>query len=216
MSFKSKIIIGIFSVIVYLLITQLVPKFAVIFYPLTLIVTFMHEFGHISSALITGGEILALQINPDGSGFAVTSGGSIIITLMGGYIGSAISGNLMLYIALIKERLVPFFTIFIIISMFISAILWYSSLFTTILLLIFAILLCYLLIKQKSILNFVFLIIGILSIVYIIQDFNVEPTSDIAKFSEILPGGFYFWMFTWLAIVIIISYFNFRTILKKA
>ena len=39
-----------------------------ILYPIHLLVTFLHELGHALGALITGGSVLALQVNEDGSG----------------------------------------------------------------------------------------------------------------------------------------------------
>jgi hypothetical protein len=69
-----------------------------ILYPITLLVTFLHEFGHALGALITGGEVMSIQINPDGSGVTMTRGGSRAVILMGGYIGSAILGNLLFYL----------------------------------------------------------------------------------------------------------------------
>ena len=40
---------------------------AKILYPFTLLVTYLHEFGHALGAILTGGKVNALQINSDGS-----------------------------------------------------------------------------------------------------------------------------------------------------
>ena len=69
-----------------------------VLYPVVLMVTFLHEFGHALGALLTGGNVLELVINTDGSGYTKSQGGSAAIILMGGYLGSAILGNIMLYI----------------------------------------------------------------------------------------------------------------------
>jgi len=57
-----------------------------ILYPITLLVTFLHEFGHALGALITGGEVVSVQVNPDGSGLTMTRGGSRAVILMGGFL----------------------------------------------------------------------------------------------------------------------------------
>ena len=71
-----------------------------ILYPIHLLVTFLHELGHALGALITGGSVLALQVNEDGSGWTKTAGGNLGIILMGGYLGSALLGNILFYIVL--------------------------------------------------------------------------------------------------------------------
>ena len=48
---------------------------ALILYPVTLLVTFLHEFGHAVGAIITGGEVMHLRVNPNGSGMTTTRGG---------------------------------------------------------------------------------------------------------------------------------------------
>ncbi|MBP6828065.1 MAG: M50 family metallopeptidase, partial [Saprospiraceae bacterium] len=66
-----------------------------VLYPVTLLVTFLHELGHALGALLTGGAVEGMQINADGSGYTVTRGGSPGIVLMGGYLGSAVLGNVL-------------------------------------------------------------------------------------------------------------------------
>ena len=63
-----------------------------VLYPVTLLVTFLHEFGHALGALLTGGTVEGMQINPDGSGYTITRGGNQGVVLMGGYLGSAVLG----------------------------------------------------------------------------------------------------------------------------
>ncbi len=68
---------------------------ALLLYPVTMLVTFLHEFGHALGAIVTGGSVEGLQFNSDGSGYSATRGGNPGIVLMGGYLGSAILGNLL-------------------------------------------------------------------------------------------------------------------------
>ncbi len=52
-------------------------------YPVTMLVTFLHEFGHAMGAILTGGRVEGLQVNSDGSGYTTTLGGSPGIVLIG-------------------------------------------------------------------------------------------------------------------------------------
>jgi len=52
-----------------------------ILYPITLLVTFLHEFGHGIGAVITGGWVEEIQINKDGSGWTRSAGGSRAVTI---------------------------------------------------------------------------------------------------------------------------------------
>ncbi len=185
-----------------------------ILYPVTLLVTFLHEFGHALGALLTGGEVVALQINADGSGFTKTRGGSLGIILMGGYLGSAILGNLLFYIGA-RGRKVAKITIYVLAAfMVIVGFIWFNSLYTTGFLLAFAAVL-YLIAKQTDFDREVLMFLGLASIIYIIQDFNVGPRSDLEKYAELLvfiPS--HVWMYIWLFISLALTAINLRMVLK--
>lgn len=186
-----------------------------ILYPIQLLVTFLHEFGHAIGALITGGSVEKIQINQDGSGFTATVGGSRSIILMGGYIGSALFGNLLFFIGARAKPIVKPMLLILALSMISSGIFWYNSLFTTAFLLGFAAILIFLVFKT----NFgreVLMFLGLSTILYIIQDFNVGPSSDLQKYAEImkvLPPNV--WMYIWLSIALLLFAFNLRILYKS-
>ncbi len=66
-------------------------------YPFRLFVTYVHEAGHGTAALLTGGEFQRFEIFPNGSGFAVTRGGSQWLILPAGYLGAALFGAVLFY-----------------------------------------------------------------------------------------------------------------------
>ncbi|MCU0512315.1 MAG: M50 family metallopeptidase [Anaerolineae bacterium] len=68
-----------------------------ILYPLKLFVTYVHEAGHSLMALATGGEVIRFVVSPDGSGLAVTAGGSRALILPAGYLGAALFGSLLFF-----------------------------------------------------------------------------------------------------------------------
>lgn len=185
-----------------------------ILYPIHLLVTFLHELGHALGALITGGDVLALQVNEDGSGWTKTQGGNLGIILMGGYLGSALLGNILFYIGANGGRIAKG-TLFVLMGFMVFAgIMWFNSFWTTGFLLAFSAVLYFLTTKtnfHREILMF----LGLATILYIIQDFNVGPRSDLEKYAELLvfiPVNV--WMYIWLAVAVLLTALNIYAILK--
>lgn len=76
-----------------------VQGLAVLTYPLRLFVTMIHELGHGTAAILTGGSFLNFEVTRRGAGLAYTSGGSRFIIIQAGYLGTALFGALLLYLA---------------------------------------------------------------------------------------------------------------------
>ncbi len=202
------IVLGIYLVLRYLggEIGQMILK------PINLFVTYLHEFGHAFGALVTGGDVVALQVNEDGSGVTTTRGGSRKLIIMGGYIGSAIFGNLLFLIGARWPKGAQFTIYALALSMAVAAVVWFNSMFTTTFLLVFALAL-YIIASKTNLDRDILMFLGLASIVYIIQDFNVGPTSDLQMYAEemvIFPQKM--WMYIWLAVVVILTFFNLRMI----
>jgi len=181
-----------------------------ILYPIRLFVTFLHEFGHAAGALITGGAVEYIEIETNSAGVTSTFNGNRSVILMGGYIGSAIFGNLLFYIGARRHKWVKPTLVLIISAMLITGFIWYNSLFTTAVLCGFSALLFFVGFKT----NYgreILMLLGLASIIYIIQDFNVGPSSDLAAFERELryiPAKI--WMYIWLGIVLAILALNLK------
>ena len=188
-----------------------------ILYPIRMLVTFLHEFGHAFGALITGGRVANLEIRPDGSGVCWTAGGSRAIILMGGYIGSAIFGNLLFYIGSRANNTVAKTTTYILAAIMVFVgLVWFTSLFTTGMLLLFAAAL-FLIASKTNFDSDILLFFGLASILYIIQDFNVGPTSDLAQYAKIfvvVPA--FVWMYLWLGVALLLFFYNIRLIFRDS
>lgn len=186
-----------------------------ILYPLTLLVTFLHEIGHALGALITGGSVDSIQINQDGSGWTKTLGGNRSVIIMGGYLGSAIIGNILFYIGARVKVLVKPAIFLLCVTMVITGLVWYNSVFTTGVLILFTLIM--LLLGFKTNLGQEFLMfIGLVSIIYIIQDFNVGPRSDLEAYAKemvFIPS--FMWMYIWLGIVVFLFLLNLRLLWKS-
>lgn len=72
---------------------------SVITYPVRLFVTYVHEAGHSLAALLTGGQVQGFTVSADGSGLAVTAGGNPSLILPAGYLGAALFGSLLFFLA---------------------------------------------------------------------------------------------------------------------
>src|ERR1051326_4329094 len=77
-----------------------VPYSDYLLYPLRLFITFIHESGHALAAIISGGSVESLHVDPSGSGGTWTRVLPILalLTLSAGYLGTTIFGALMLQV----------------------------------------------------------------------------------------------------------------------
>lgn len=186
-----------------------------VLYPITLLVTFLHEFGHAMGAILTGGSVEGMQINPDGSGYTVSSGGSPAVVLMGGYLGSALLGNMLFWIGVKHQAMTQSALIALAAVMALAGIIWFESFESTAILFVFATSLFFIARKtdwDQDVLIF----LGIAAVLYIIQDFNVGPQSDLVMYEQVV-GIFpsQVWMYIWLAFAGLFFWLNLRAIFKS-
>ena len=188
---------------------------AKILYPIHLLVTFLHELGHALGAIITGGKVIEIEIDPDTSGRTTSAGGWYGIILMGGYIGSALLGNILFYIGARRQKFATATIGVLCAAMIFSGVFWYSDVFTLGFSIAFAVGL-FALSKFTNLEGEILMFLGLASILYIIQDFRVGPSSDLeayAKHMIIFPKEV--WMYIWLAIALLLCFWNLRLILKE-
>ena len=73
-------------------------------FPLKTLVIFFHEGAHGLAAILTGGRIEEISVNPNHGGHAVTVGGNTFLIISAGYLGSLLIG-MMLFWGALKTRL---------------------------------------------------------------------------------------------------------------
>ena len=184
-------------------------------YPVRIFVTILHELGHAAGGIITGGKVEYVRINYDGSGRASVLGGNIPIIVMGGYVGSALFGNILFFIGMKAGKLARFTLFLIGAVMIFSALFWFSHLFSSISQIIFG-LIAIGLAWKKWIVPEILMFLGIASLVYIIQDFNGGPSSDLALYAERVRFlSAKVWSYIWLGIVLILTAFNLYLIIRQ-
>lgn len=184
-------------------------------YPVTMLVTFLHEFGHAMGAILTGGSVEGLQVNPDGSGYTTTRGGSPGVVLMGGYLGSAILGNILFRIGARHHHLAQGTLLAMAIFMVFASVVWFESFESTGILWIFALSLTFIALKTRLDQD-VLMFLGLAAVLYIIQDFSVGPSSDLAMYEKVVglfPARV--WMYIWLALAALLFYFNLSGVFRK-
>ena len=188
------------------------PIGTLIFMPIEILVAFLHEFGHASMAVITGGRVDSLQVNPDGSGVTGTAGGSEALITMGGYIGSCFFSNMLVRASLTRYAKTCSFALSL--AMVFSALAWFSTLSNLIILFVYAGI--FFVLSSLSLSSILLQFIGIACSVRVLQDFDIGPSSDLHAFQSyvgILP--YTGWMYVWLAIAIFITYLNIKEILSS-
>lgn len=68
-------------------------------FPLRTLVVFFHEFSHAAAALLTGGRIVEIQVTPGSGGLCITAGGWPIVIYSAGYLGSMLTGGVLLVLS---------------------------------------------------------------------------------------------------------------------
>lgn len=212
---KKNYIILIILIIIYFALKYFIPYGNYLVYPINLMVTFLHELGHSIFALLTWWEVKAVQVNLNGSGYATIQWWISSFILIWWYLWSAIFGNILLYIWFKKNKLSQIFIYWLSIVLILTGIVWFNSIIWTLILFSLAGILLSLS-KNKEYDALILQFLWITTLLYIIEDFNIWPSSDISKFWDIfviLPD--FFWMIFWLLLVLWLTGWNIKNILKK-
>lgn len=88
-------------------------------YPIKIFVVCLHELAHALAALLTGGQVLSIQIFPDEGGLTTTRGGWPFVIASAGYLGSMLLGGTLLYLSSrrqLAQRLMLVLAVLIVLS----------------------------------------------------------------------------------------------------
>ncbi len=95
---RRTLVVSLASVVIALALWR-AEQFSFILYPLRLFVTFIHESGHGLAAITTGGTLHGFTVSPSGIGVATTSGGWYWLIVPAGYLGAALFGAGLFFLA---------------------------------------------------------------------------------------------------------------------
>ena len=177
-------------------------------YPLKIFVVFMHEVSHGLAAIVTGGRIVEIQINPQQGGHALTQGGSRFWTLTAGYLGSLLWGGLILLLAA-RTQFDKTISIFIGLGMVVISIAFGESLFTYLFGIGFGVVLLAIgFFLPEAFNDWILRVIGVTSCLYAILDIKSDVLdrshlrSDARMLSEVTGLPTEFWGVLWILIAI--------------
>ena len=99
--------------------------------------TFFHEISHGLAGLLTGGSVLGISLNFNGSGLCTTSGGNQFITSFAGYAGSVLWG-LVIYstASVLSHAKAKYIVISVVVMLGLVLLLWARDMSTIIILII--------------------------------------------------------------------------------
>jgi hypothetical protein len=95
---QQDLLLALGAFLVALVLWQFRP-FSPIIFPLRLFVTFIHELGHGTATLATGGHFISFEVESTRAGATYYSGGIQEIIIPAGYMGTAIFGAVLLFLA---------------------------------------------------------------------------------------------------------------------
>lgn len=98
--------------------------------PFNWLETYFHEIGHGIAALLTGGNIISIELFVNGAGLCTTEGGIRFFIVFFGYAGATIWGWAIYKLAGAHQRVAQAFSLCIAVLIFCSIIFWAKTLLT--------------------------------------------------------------------------------------
>lgn len=183
-------------------------------YPLKILVVFFHEMSHGLMAVLTGGEIVQIQVVAQEGGLCLTRGGSRVLTLTAGYLGSLVWGGTILLLAARTrlDRILSVLlgiTLVLITAVYVRPFIEFGFLFGLIAGL--ALILMGLRLPE-SINDYVLRLVGLISCLYAVLDIKSDVIdrphlqSDAAMLAEVTGLPTQFWGLTWILVAGILGF----------
>ena len=119
-----------------LLLAIVVREIPIISIPFKWLESYFHEISHGIAALITGGNIMRIQLFTNGAGLCTTLGGSTFLIAFAGYAGASIWGTLIYFFAGRTQRIAQVFSGFMMLLLASSILLWARDLLTLVILIV--------------------------------------------------------------------------------
>lgn len=163
--------------------------------------SYFHEISHAIATVISGGSVANIQLFLNGAGFCFSQGGNVILIGLAGYLGAALWGGLLFYLATWMQGIRLYFGL-IAGLVFYSMLLWARDPLTIIILSMLCILFCLpLKFHQNTILVSLLRVIALVVVVNAINSptallgITGQGDADILAANSIIPS--YFWVALW-------------------
>ncbi|KAJ3731846.1 peptidase M50B-like-domain-containing protein [Lentinula guzmanii] len=182
-----------------------VPGIRHLINPLKLFTIGAHELCHIIAAILSGGRILRITIDPHVGGATIVEGGKPTFILSSGYIGSSIIGGLFVLAG--WDTLVAKIMSFVLAVGLILPLKLVRDKLTIMLTVIYeGLLIGFWFIDHAGALRWYCLFIGVMNVLFVVWDvaddrfFHKTNDSDCTQFSILYPGiGAHTWATFWIA-----------------
>ncbi|KAG6001165.1 hypothetical protein E4U21_004664 [Claviceps maximensis] len=180
-----------------------VPYLRMILWPFKMLVIAFHEFGHAIAAVLTGGKVESINLDPNEGGVTRMRGGISAITLPAGYLGSSIIGALLTFCGfnIVASKVASF----VLAVCFLLTLWWGKRDWLTILTVLSAVGLlvgCWFIVHAEA-LRFVVLFIGVMCSLYSVWDICDDlilrkvNSSDASVFAKRYGGSSQCWGVIW-------------------
>ncbi|ERT01702.1 uncharacterized protein SPSK_07813 [Sporothrix schenckii 1099-18] len=180
-----------------------IPYIKYILWPFKMLVIAFHEFGHAITAVLTGGRVVSITLDPHEGGVTQMKGGKAAITLPAGYLGSSLIGALLIFCGfdIVASKVASF----VLGACFLLTLWWGKRDWLTIgtVLLAVGLLVAFWFIKHAEPLRFLVLFIGVMSSLYSVWDICDDlilrkvNESDASVFAQRYGGSSQCWGVVW-------------------
>lgn len=179
--------------------------------PLNWLETYFHEISHGVAALLTGGEIIRIQLFPNGSGLCTTQGGVNFLITFCGYAGATLWGWLLFKLAKSHQRTAQIIAAFMIVLLLASIILWARDLLTIIIISSLAVMFVFM-VKMRR-LKYLQLLLKFFGLTVLLNSlfsptylFDGRNLGDGAALSELTMVPEFIWVLIWCVLALIALY----------
>jgi hypothetical protein len=211
--YKLVLLAGMFAAIALLWNTPVV-------YPVKVFTVLVHELGHGLAAVLTGGSMLRIEISPELGGVCYTRGGSSLLILTAGYLGSMVFGCLLI-LGAARTNLDRLISTAIGIALLVLTAVFVRSTFGLVFGLAFGAAMAAMGRWAPTAVNeLLLLFLGTTSALYAVIDIKEDlitrtvPGSDAYQMSQLIPLPPVAWGVIWAATAAVAVYLTLRTVIR--
>ncbi len=189
----------------------IIRQIPIVSIPLNWLETYFHEISHGIAALLTGGQIMRIELFPNGSGVCTTRGGLSFLISFSGYAGASLWGWLIFKLANSHQRIAQIFSGLMIALLLASIVFWARDVLTMIILSCLAVMFVFT-VKMRRLyylqlfLKFFGLSILLNSLFSPTYLFDGRDLGDGAALSSMTMVPEIVWVISWCAIAIVALY----------
>ncbi|PFH59261.1 hypothetical protein XA68_12601 [Ophiocordyceps unilateralis] len=210
-SSSQQLTLGVIAVyVVAIAILWNVPYLRMVLWPFKMLVIAFHEFGHAITAILTGGRVDSITLDPREGGVTQLRGGISFLTLPAGYLGSSLIGALLIFCGfnIVASKIAS-----IVLGLCFILTLWWGKrdwlTIITVFLAVALLVACWF-IQHAEALRFVVLFIGVMSSLYSVWDICDDlilrkvNSSDASVFAKRYGGSSTCWGVIWAFVSVLV------------